>query len=95
MATHTSSPSFETPRKRAAPQDDGGVCGDVLFTPRLRDELGIEIAVHRLGAAFRALAGVPPPNVTSGSASPKLLIETMPRRSLVVPATAQGWNGLK
>jgi hypothetical protein len=27
MGHKRSRPSFETPRKRAAPQDDGGVCG--------------------------------------------------------------------
>jgi hypothetical protein len=43
-------PSFETPRKRAAPQDDGGVCGRMVEngdvkSPRRGRDLVVEHAV--------------------------------------------------
>jgi hypothetical protein len=47
-------PSFETPRKGAAPQDDGGTCGNTVITRSACDEAILFLLVAFWIASLRS-----------------------------------------
>ena len=66
-------PSFETPRKRAAPQDDGGVCGASMTAcpGRSAARSSCEAVRCRAGVQLACLTGVPALRSSVKNAAPR------------------------